>query len=117
MVSTLEFARPSRVSGAQRNRKPCRVRALEQKSLQPLALTGREFKRSTAGRDRFQCLPTANLQIMLPTAHAARIHIEAARDLGQNKLQGNRINVFVAEAGSFRPLNWPATAVPPGGRG
>ena len=59
----------------------CRLRALEQVSFQPTALARREFKRPSACRDRFQCNPTANLQIMLPTADTARIHIEAARDL------------------------------------
>jgi hypothetical protein len=56
--------------------------ALEQMPLQPLTLPRGEFKRPPACRDRFQCRPPADFQIMLPTTHAARIDIEAACDLG-----------------------------------
>ena len=60
----------------------CCLRALEQLFLQPLALAGGEFKRPSAGGDRFERRPTAQSQLMLPAAHAARIDIQTARDLG-----------------------------------
>lgn len=47
-----------------------------------LALAGREFKWPSAGRNRFQRCPPASLQVVLAAAHAARIDIQAARDLG-----------------------------------
>jgi len=65
--------------------KPGSMRALEKLLLQSLALAGREFKRPPAGRNRLQGCPAASLQVMLPSAHAARIDIEAARDLSLSK--------------------------------
>src|ERR1700730_15307374 len=61
------------------------LRALEQLLLQPLALAGGEFKRPFAGRNRFQSCPAAQLEVMLPAAHAARIDIQTARDLSLSK--------------------------------
>ncbi|HTV54416.1 MAG TPA: hypothetical protein VMI06_05820 [Terriglobia bacterium] len=58
------------------------LRTFQQLPLQPLALAGREFKRPSAGGNRLQGCPAASLQVMLPAAHAARIDIQAARDLG-----------------------------------
>ena len=60
----------------------CQVCLCQQLLLQPLALPGGKFKRPSPGGDRFQGRPAAELDVMLPAAHAARIDIQAARNLG-----------------------------------
>jgi len=76
------------------------LRSLEQLLLQPLALSGEEFKRPSAGGDRLQSRLAAELDVMLPAAHAAWIHIQTARDLGLRKplfKQANGVLAFTLQ--------------------
>jgi len=78
VLDVLGYARTGPKIGGE----PGSLRTLEQLLLQPLALAGGQFKRPSTGGNRLQSCPAASLQVMLPAAHTARIHIQAARDLG-----------------------------------